>query len=140
MLTEDKLRKMPASEYMNKEQLEFFEHRLLELQTETEKHIEVVRQQLAQYEFEPDDNDRASLEEERATMLRIIERETKLLPKILYSLKQIKDGTYGYCEETGEPIGIERLLLRPTATLSTEAKSLSEAKERHYSDLDREGG
>lgn len=140
MLTEDKIRKMPASEYMNKEQLEFFEQRLLQLKTETEKHIEEVRQQLAQYEFEPDDNDRASLEEERATMLRIIERETKLLPKILYSLKQIKDGSYGYCEETGEPIGIERLLLRPTATLSTEAKSLSEAKERHYSDLDREGG
>ncbi len=139
MLTEDKIRKMPATEYMNKEQLEFFEQRLLELQTETEKHIETVRQQLAQYEFEPDDNDRASLEEERATMLRIIERETKLLPKILYSLKQIKEGNYGYCEETGEPIGIERLLLRPTATLSTEAKSLSEAKERHYSDLDREG-
>jgi DnaK suppressor protein len=140
MLTEDKLRKMPASEYMNKEQLEFFEQRLLELKVETEKHIETVRQQLAQYEFEPDDNDRASLEEERATMLRIIERETKLLPKIMYSLKQIKEGNYGYCEETGEPIGIERLLLRPTATLSTEAKSLSEAKERHYSDVDREGG
>ena len=70
--------------------------------------------------------------------MRIIERESKLLPKIQYSLKQIKEGTYGFCEETGEPIGVERLLLRPTATLSTEAKSLSEAKERHYSDLDRE--
>jgi DnaK suppressor protein len=138
MITEDKLRKMPADQYMSKEQLEFFGHRLLELKAETEKHIEEVKQQLAQYEFEPDDNDRASLEEERATMLRIIERESKLLPKIQYSLKQIKEGNYGYCEETGEPIGIERLLLRPTATLSTEAKSLSEAKERHYSDQDRE--
>ena len=138
MLTEEKLRKMPAKEYMNKEQLEFFEQRLLDLRQQTEAHIEEVKQQLAHYEFEPDDNDRASLEEERATMLRIIERESKLLPKIVYSLKQIKEGHYGFCEETGEPIGIERLLLRPTATLSTEAKSLSEAKERHYSDLDRE--
>jgi DnaK suppressor protein len=138
MLTEEKLRKMPAKEYMNKEQLEFFEQRLLDLRKQTEAHIEEVKQQLAHYEFEPDDNDRASLEEERATMLRIIERESKLLPKIVYSLKQIKEGHYGFCEETGEPIGIERLLLRPTATLSTEAKSLSEAKERHYSDLDRE--
>lgn len=138
MLTEDKIRKMSAGDYMNKEQLAFFEQRLLDLKKDTEKHIEEVRKELAQYEFEPDDNDRASLEEERATMLRIIERESKLLPKIAYSLKQIKEGNYGYCEETGEPIGIERLLLRPTATLSTEAKSLSEAKERHYSDVDRE--
>lgn len=138
MLTEEKLRKMPASDYMNKEQLAFFENRLLELKKQTESHIEEVRRQLAQYEFEPDDNDRASLEEERATMLRIIERESKLLPKIMNSLKQIKDNSYGYCEETGEPIGVERLLLRPTATMSTEAKSLNEAKERHYSDVDRE--
>lgn len=138
MLTEEKIRKMPAKDYMNKEQLEFFEQRLLDLRKSTEAHIEEVKQELARYEFEPDDNDRASLEEERATMLRIIERESKLLPKIVYSLKKIKEGNYGYCEETGEPIGIERLLLRPTATLSTEAKSLSEAKERHYSDLDRE--
>lgn len=138
MLTEDKIRKMSAKDYMNKEQLEFFEQRLLDLRKDTEAHIDEVKEQLSHYEFEPDDNDRASLEEERATMLRIIERESKLLPKILYSLKQIKEGNYGYCEETGEPIGIERLLLRPTATLSTEAKSLSEAKERHYSDLERE--
>ena len=129
---------MSAGDYMNKDQLQFFEQRLVELKQQTEAHIEEVKHELAHYEFEPDDNDRASLEEERATMLRIIERESKLLPKIQYSLKQIKEGTYGFCEETGEPIGIERLLLRPTATLSTEAKSLSEAKERHYSDLDRE--
>ncbi|MFN3234120.1 MAG: RNA polymerase-binding protein DksA [Gammaproteobacteria bacterium] len=118
---------------MNKEQLEFFKTLLLELEKETMAHIDVVRKELSELSNEPaDEVDLASREEERMIKLRIIERETKLLPKIRYSLKQISEENYGYCEETGEPIGIERLLLRPTARFSVDSKTFMEIKEKEF--------
>ena len=81
-----------------------------------------------------DPSDRATLEEEYTLELRTRDRERKLLKKIEKSLKMIDDGTYGYCEETGEPIGIPRLLARPTATLSLEAQERRERVQKLYGD------
>ncbi|MCH2099583.1 MAG: TraR/DksA C4-type zinc finger protein, partial [Pseudomonadales bacterium] len=89
---------------------------------------------LAEHERETDELDRALSEEENRLRLRIADRESKLLPKIDEALERITLGDYGYCEETGEPIGVERLLLRPTATLCAEAKARQERMERNFRD------
>ena len=114
-LTEAQLLKMPKKDYMNLAQREFFKHRLVELQMEVEERIERVRKELVSEVRAADDSDLATLEEERALKLRIVDRETKLLPKVFAALRNIDEGEYGYCEETGEPIGLKRLMVRPTA-------------------------
>ena len=134
MLTEAKLRKMPKSKYMNKEQLEFFQHKLITMKKEIEENIEQFKKELAELQPAADENDQASLEEERMIKVRIIERQSKVIPKISYSLAQIQESVYGYCEETGEPIGIERLLVRPTATMSIASKNVDEQKEKFFRD------
>ena len=134
MLTEKQIRRAPKKDYMNEAQLEFFKNHLLELKRETISHIDEARQRLADANRETDELDRALTEEENRLRLRIADRESKLLPKIDEALKRIEDGEYGWCEETGEPIGIERLLLRPTATLCAEAKARQERLERNYRD------
>ena len=82
----------------------------------------------------PDPADRATIEEEHALELRTRDRERKLLKKVQQALARIDSGDYGYCEETGEPIGIPRLLARPTATLSLEAQQRREIKQKMYGD------
>jgi DnaK suppressor protein len=82
----------------------------------------------------PDPADRATIEEEHALELRTRDRERKLLKKVQQALTRIDSGDYGYCEETGEPIGIPRLLARPTATLSLEAQQRRELKQKMYGD------
>jgi len=82
----------------------------------------------------PDPADRATIEEEHALELRTRDRERKLLKKVRAALKRIEDGDYGYCEETGDPIGVARLLARPTATLSLEAQQRRELKQKMYGD------
>ena len=82
----------------------------------------------------PDPADRATIEEEHALELRTRDRERKLLKKVQAALKRIEDGEYGYCEETGDPIGVARLLARPTATLSLEAQQRRELKQKLYGD------
>ncbi|MBL6718156.1 MAG: RNA polymerase-binding protein DksA [Pseudomonadales bacterium] len=134
MLTEKQIRRAPKKDYMNEAQLEFFKKHLLELKRETISHIDEARQRLADANRETDELDRALTEEENRLRLRIADRESKLLPKIDEALKRIEEGEYGWCEETGEPIGIERLLLRPTATLCAEAKARQERLERNYRD------
>ncbi|NBQ11930.1 MAG: RNA polymerase-binding protein DksA [Gammaproteobacteria bacterium] len=134
MLTEKQIRRAPKKDYMNEAQLEFFKNHLLELKRETISHIDEARQRLADANRETDELDRALTEEENRLRLRIADRESKLLPKIDEALKRIEEGEYGWCEETGEPIGIERLLLRPTATLCAEAKARQERLERNYRD------
>jgi len=131
-LTEDELLKAPEEEYMNDEQLEFFRQRLLAQRAEIENDIARARSELSTGENEPDELDRASAEEERWLSLRISEREGKLLRKIDEALQRIEDGEYGYCEDTGDPIGIPRLLARPTATLSAEAKTRREQLEKTH--------
>ncbi|MGA1218493.1 MAG: RNA polymerase-binding protein DksA [Pseudomonadales bacterium] len=133
-MTEKQIRRAPKKDYMNEAQLEFFKNHLLELKRETISHIDEARQRLADANRETDELDRALTEEENRLRLRIADRESKLLPKIDEALKRIEEGEYGWCEETGEPIGIERLLLRPTATLCAEAKARQERLERNYRD------
>ena len=92
-------------------------------------------EELRQGGFEqPDELDRASMETDKALDLRTKDRARKLISKINDALKRIEDGTYGYCEETGDPIGVARLLARPTATLSLEAQQRRELKQKLYGD------
>jgi RNA polymerase-binding transcription factor len=131
-LTEAEIRKAPAAQYMNPAQLAFFRERLLEMQRELLDNADVTSERLREHELEPDPTDQATIEEEYALELRTRDRERKLLKKIEQALRRIEDGSYGYCEETGEPIGIPRLLARPTATLTIEAQARRELKQKLY--------
>jgi len=133
-LTESALRKAPAADYMSPEHLTFFREMLIENQKELIDNAGVTSEHLREHEVEPDPTDQATIEEEYALELRARDRERKLLKKIEQSLCRIDDGTYGWCEETGEPIGIPRLLARPTATLTIEAQSRRELKQKLYGD------
>lgn len=132
MLTESQLRKMPARDYMNAEQQAFFKARLEALKAETQGAIEQTKQAIADPDREADELDRAAREEDNRQRMRLAERQYYLLRKIDQSLNRLAEGTYGFCEDTGEPIGIERLLLRPTAELSIEAKTRAELLERNF--------
>jgi DnaK suppressor protein len=134
MLTEKQLLAASEDEYMNEAQLEFFRDLLKTQASEVRESLQSAREQLASFENEPDELDKASIEEERRMALRFLDRQTKLLPKIDQSIKRIDEGEFGYCEVTGEPIGVKRLLLRPTATLCAEEKQRQEMKERNYRD------
>jgi len=134
ILTEEKILKQPASKYMNQEQLDFFKEKLLELHKSTCQQIEDAKKRMVSPMDFSDPSDRASCEEQSSIALRIVDREQKLIPKIQQSLKRIRLGEYGYCMESGEPIGIPRLLARPTAEYGAEVKGLKEMKEYHYSD------
>jgi DnaK suppressor protein len=131
-LTEAELIRAPASQYMNAEQLAFFRERLLGMQKELLDKADVTSEHLREHELESDPTDQATIEEEYALELRARDRERKLLKKIDEALRRIDEGSYGYCEETGEVIGIPRLLARPTATLSIEAQSRRELKQKLY--------
>lgn len=134
MLTEKELLAAPEDNYMNAEQLAFFRNLLVTQAGEVRESLASARAQLASFENEPDELDKASIEEERRMALRFLDRQTKLLPKIDQSIKRIDEDDFGFCKVTGEPIGIKRLLLRPTATLCAEEKQRQEMKERNYRD------
>ena len=126
---------MPDSEYMNDKQMAFFRLKLTQLKQdilnsagETTEHL---REDTV---IVPDPADRATIEEEHALELRTRDRERKLLKKIEQSIARIDAGDYGYCDETGEPIGVGRLLARPTATLSLEAQQRRELKQKMFGD------
>lgn len=134
-LTEDELLAMPENEYMKERQLDFFRSRLqaqkdnlLSNAGETTEHL---REDTS---IVPDPADRATIEEEHALELRTRDRERKLLKKISQSLMRIENGEYGFCDETGEPIGLGRLIARPTATLSLEAQQRRELKQKMFGD------
>ena len=131
-LTEAELLRAPASHYMNAEQLAFFRERLLETQRELLEKADLTSEHLREHELEADPTDQATIEEEYALELRARDRERKLLKKIDEALRRIEEGNYGYCEETGDPIGIPRLIARPTATLTIEAQSRREQKQKLY--------
>ena len=107
VLTEAEIVKMPKSEYMNAAQLRFFRERLLDLQKQLRENAGATTEHLRELSFAPDPADRATLEEEHALELRTRDRERKLLKKISQSLARIDAGDYGFCDETGEPIGLE---------------------------------
>ena len=126
MLTKAKLLRMPAKKYMAKEQLEFFTTQLTEQKSEALGEIEDARQRLRVPTECKDEADRASFEMESQLYLRIVDRKSKLVKKIDFALRRIKTGEYGYCMETGEPIGIERLLIRPTAEFCADIKYIND--------------
>jgi DnaK suppressor protein len=134
-LSEAELLAMPDAEYMNEKQLEFFRTRLQEqkdaLLSNAGETTEHLREDTS---IVPDPADRATIEEEHALELRTRDRERKLLKKISQSLGRIDAGDYGFCDETGEPIGLGRLLARPTATLSLEAQQRREMKQKMFGD------
>jgi len=133
-LTEKELLAMPESDYMNDAQREFFRNRLKDLEQEILNNADATTENLRETQFVPDPADRATIEEEHALELRTRDRERKLLKKVQQSLVLIESGEYGWCEETGEPIGLQRLLARPTATLSLEAQERREMRQKLYGD------
>jgi DnaK suppressor protein len=134
LLTEEQLLQMSEKDYMNEAQLAFFKARLQALEKELLKNAGETTEHLRETVLVPDPADRATIEEEHALELRTRDRERKLLKKVQQSLASIDSGDYGWCEETGEPIGIPRLLARPTATLSLEAQQRRELKQKLYGD------
>lgn len=122
-------------EFMNPLQLEYFRQKLLRWRAELLREANGTLASLSEGGIqEPDIADRASVETDRALELRTRDRARKLIAKIDQALQRIENGTYGYCEETGEPIGLKRLEARPIATLSLEAQERHERMERIYRD------
>ena len=134
VLTEDAILKMSEDDYMNDVQLEFFRDRLRQMERDIRNNAGETTEHLRETVIVPDPADCATIEEEHALELRTRDRERKLLKKIEQALAQIDSGDYGYCEETGDPIGIPRLLARPTATLSLEAQQRRELRQKLYGD------
>ncbi|NYT64642.1 RNA polymerase-binding protein DksA [Alcaligenaceae bacterium] len=134
VLTEEKLLAMSEDDYMNEAQLGFFRNRLRQLEAEILANAGTTTENLRETQFVPDPADRATIEEEHALELRTRDRERKLLKKVQQSLALIDSGEYGWCEETGEPIGLARLLARPTANLSLEAQERREMRQKLYGD------
>jgi DnaK suppressor protein len=126
-----------GEEYMSKEQLEHFRQILAswkkDLMQEVDRTVLHMKDEAANF---PDPNDRATQESEFSLELRTRDRERKLIRKIEEALKRIEDGSYGYCLETGEPIGVKRLEARPVATLSVEAQERRERREKQFGDRD----
>lgn len=133
-LTEAMLRAMPEDDYMNEAQTAFFRARLLEMRIEVLSREVDAKERLHQREVFADPADRATAEEEHWLDLRLRERESLLLRKIDEALKRLADREYGYCEKTGDPIGIPRLLARPTATVCVDIKGQDERVEAQYRD------
>lgn len=134
-LTEAEILAMPDSEYMNEKQLEFFRATLKKLKDDLLSNAGETTEHLREdTSIVPDPADRATIEEEHALELRTRDRERKLLKKIAQSLNRVESGEYGFCDETGEPIGLGRLIARPTATLSLEAQQRRELKQKMFGD------
>ena len=134
-LTEPEILAMPDAEYMNDKQLEFFRLRLQTLKDDLLSNAGETTEHLREdTSIVPDPADRATIEEEHALELRTRDRERKLLKKISQSLSRLDSGEYGFCDETGEPIGLGRLIARPTATLSLEAQQRRELKQKMFGD------
>lgn len=131
VLTQAELLAQPADAYMNDTQQQFFRALLLAQRAELQTRIDDEFTELRQPDTSSDVADIGAAEEQRQWQLRLLEREKKLLDKIDQALERLARGEYGWCAETGEPIGLKRLLLRPTATLCIEAKERQEQREKH---------
>ncbi len=134
-ISDEEVLAMPDDEYMNALQMAFFRLKLVQLKTDILANAGETTEHLREDTvIVPDPADRATIEEEHALELRTRDRERKLLKKIEQSIARIDSGDYGYCDETGEPIGVGRLLARPTATLSLEAQQRRELKQKMFGD------
>lgn len=136
MITSDQeLLSTSNADYMNADQLAYFRKKLLEEKAAIQERMRATTDHLQQdHEVISDPSDRASQEEAFALELRTRDRERKLIPKIDQAIRMIDDGTYGYCADTGEEIGLARLLIRPTATLSLEAQERREKMKTRFAD------
>jgi len=132
LLSEQDLLKMGENDYMNAAQRAFFKAKLQQIERDLIKNAGETTEHLRETTLVPDPADRATIEEEHALELRTRDRERKLLKKVQQSIASIDTGDYGWCVETGEPIGVQRLLARPTATLSLEAQQRRELKQKLY--------
>ena len=132
--TESELLRMPAKDYMNDVQMAFFKEHLKQIKQELLANAGETSEHLRETPSVPDPADRATIEEEHALELRTRDRERKLMKKIEQALARIEIGEYGYCDETGDAIGLKRLLARPTANLSIEAQQRRELKQKMYGD------
>ena len=131
----DSYRPSDDEPFMNERQLEYFKQKLLVWKEEILRESrETVAHLQKETENHADLADRASSETDRALELRTRDRQRKLISKIDQALRRVEDGSYGYCEETGEPIGLARLDARPTATMSVEAQERHERRERVHRD------
>lgn len=136
MLTDAELLAQPADDYMNDAQQAFFRELLLRERRELQLRIAEEFEGLRERDTSSDPADIGSAEEQRQWQLRLLEREKKLLDKIDEALDRLARGEYGWCRETGEAIGLKRLLLRPTASLCIEAKERQEQREKHMRHTD----
>lgn len=136
--TSEKYKPCPTEPFMSPEQLSYFRDKILKWKEDilagSLETLEHLKEETSIHEA--DLNDRASNEVDRSLELRTRDRERKLLSKIEAALQRIEKGTYGYCEETGEPIGLARLEARPIATLSLEAQERHEQKEKTHREIE----
>lgn len=132
ILTEEELLSMSADDYMNETQISFFKTKLEALLAELLANGDQTIDSLRSVDDKGDEVDRASSIMSQGLELRFRNRDAKLLVKVRHALQKIENGTYGWCEETGEPIGVMRLLARPTATLCLEAQAAREQKQRFF--------
>ena len=134
LLTAEEILQMSDDDYMDERQLAFFRNLLVQMENELRQNADQTTVNLRETTVAPDPTDRATIEEEHALDLRTRDRERKLLKKVEAAIRRIDEGEYGYCEETGDPIGVARLMARPTATLSLEAQQRRELKQKMYGD------
>jgi DnaK suppressor protein len=136
LMSDNDILSMSDDDYMNDVQLAFFKHRLLLLESEMVENAKKTTQAFQEQDttYIADPSDRATIEEEYALELRTRDRERKLLQKIRSALAMIDSGDYGYCEDTGEEIGLKRLIARPTASYSIEAQERREKMQKHFAD------
>lgn len=133
-LTEADMLKMSEKDYMNEAQLAFFRTLLARMRDDILRKADETVEHMREVDNVSDPADRATVEEEHTLELRARDRERKLLKKIEQAIDRIDAGEYGYCDETGEPIGVPRLLARPTATLTIEAQERRERLQKLYGD------
>ena len=132
--SDEELLSQRGSEYMSPAQLDYFRRKLQNLEAELRVNAGETTEHLRETVLVPDPADRATIEEEHSLELRTRDRERKLIKKVEQAIARIGSGDYGYCEETGEPIGLQRLLARPTATLSVEAQERRELRQKQFGD------
>lgn len=130
MLTREHILAMPESEYMSPVQLDYFKQLLQDRLGEARARIADLQSQLRSVDVEPDITDQATVEEERSRTLNSISRLHESVRKTMAALDLIAEGEYGYCQDTGVPVGLERLLIAPESILCTDAQSVQEHRQR----------
>lgn len=130
-MTKEKLLAMPADDYMNAEQQAFFADLLKQMKVETQERIEQSRVTIESLDSPADPADAASVEEERHWLVNAIERDQRLLPQLEMALGRIADDSFGWCDDSGEPIGLKRLLISPTTKYCIEAQERHEQLDKH---------